>query len=104
MADKKVDRHRPDLAINPSQQTTSALSDKGTINMADVAHDKGKSSLVDKFRQREERWRQEQSLHDREAATATPLPSQKRADETTHAAPGAARAAPPGDTKQGGDR
>lgn len=36
--------------------------------MAEPAHDKGKAALVDKFREREERWRKEQALHDREAA------------------------------------
>ncbi len=66
MADKKVERSRPDQAINPSQQTISSLSDSGTINMADIPHDKGKSALFDKFRRREERWRREQSIHDRE--------------------------------------
>lgn len=68
MADKKVDRYRPDRVVSPNQQTTSALSETGTINVAEAAHDKGKAALLDKFRQREERWRLEQSLHDREAS------------------------------------
>ena len=68
MADKKVDRSRPDRTINPTQQMTSSLSERGTINMAQSTHDKGKSALLDKFRRREERWRREQSIHDREAA------------------------------------
>ena len=71
MADKKVERSRPDLVINPTQTTTSSLSDSGTINMAESTHDKGRSALIDKFRRREERWRLEQSLHDREAAAAS---------------------------------
>lgn len=70
MADKKVDRSRPDRTINPTQQMTSSLSERGTINMAQPTHDKGKSALLDKFRRREERWRREQSIHDREAAAA----------------------------------
>jgi hypothetical protein len=70
MADKKVERSRPDRMINPSQQTHSLLSETGTVNMAEPAHDKGKSALLDKFRRREERWRLEQSLHDREAAAS----------------------------------
>ena len=69
MADKKVDRSRPDRTINPTHQTTSSLSERGTINMAEPKHDKGKSALLDKFRRREERWRREQSIHDRETAT-----------------------------------
>ena len=70
MADKKVDRSRPDRTINPTQQTTSSLSERGTINMAEPKHDKGKSALLDKFRRREERWRREQSIHDRETGAA----------------------------------
>jgi hypothetical protein len=48
----------------------AALSDPGTVNMAEPTHDKGKSALVDKFREREERWRREQSLRDHEASAA----------------------------------
>jgi hypothetical protein len=47
-----------------------ALSDPGTVNVADLPHDKGKSATVDKFREREERWRREQALHDQQAAHA----------------------------------
>jgi hypothetical protein len=46
----------------------AALSDPGTMSMADPTHDKGKSALVDRFRDREQRWRTEQALRDREAA------------------------------------
>jgi hypothetical protein len=104
MADKKVDRYRPDRAINPTQQTTSALSEKGTVNVADAAHDKGRSALVDKFRRREERWRLEQSLHDREAAVSGPAHHEPGAAEEA-AAKGAAEAAgAKGAAGQGGAR
>ena len=68
MADKKVDRYRPEGALRPTQLPKTALPSPGTVNMADPTHDKGKSSILDKFRKREERWRSEQSRHDREAA------------------------------------
>lgn len=70
MADKKVDRYRREHSLTPTQKMKSAISDPGTINMAEPTHDKGKSALVDKFRKREERWRREQALHDQEAARA----------------------------------
>ena len=58
MADKKVDRSGRERPLTPTQKMKAALSDSGTVNMADPTHDKGKSALVDKFREREERWRQ----------------------------------------------
>jgi hypothetical protein len=66
MADKKVARigGRP---ITPTQKMEAALSDSGTMNMADASHDKGKSALADKFREREERWRREQAMHSQQA-------------------------------------
>jgi hypothetical protein len=69
MSDKKVGRsyRRP---ITPTEKMESALSDPGTMNVADIPHDKGKSAMVDKFREREEGWRREQSLHDQAAAHA----------------------------------
>lgn len=93
MADKKVDRYRPERSADPAQQLKSALSNTGTINMADPTHDKGRSALLDRFRGREERWRREQSRRDREAAgmagltpghggaEAAHLPETKDADE-----------------------
>lgn len=67
MADKKVGRSDQERPITPTQKMEASLSDPGTMNMADTAHDKGKSALVDKYREREERWRREQSLHDQQA-------------------------------------
>lgn len=68
MADKKVERSRRERPLTPTEKMRAALSDPGTMNMAEPAHDKGKAALVDKFKQREERWRKEQAFHDREAA------------------------------------
>ena len=67
MSDKKVGRlgGRP---ITPTEQMERALSDAGTVNVADLPHDKGKAAVADKFREREERWRREQALHDQQAA------------------------------------
>ncbi len=66
MADKKVERSGRERPITPTQKMEASLSDPGTVNMAEAAHDKGKSALVDKYREREERWRREQSLHDQQ--------------------------------------
>jgi hypothetical protein len=68
MADKKVERSRRERPLTPTQKMKASLSDQGTMNMADTAHDKGKSALFDKFRAREARWRREQALSDQEAA------------------------------------
>jgi len=67
MSDKKVGRFgaRP---ITPTEQMERALSDPGTVNVADLPHDKGKAAVADKFREREERWRREQALHDQQTA------------------------------------
>lgn len=70
MADKKVERSGRERPLTPRQKLKAALSDPGTVNMAEVAHDKGKSALVDKFREREERWRREQALREQEAHAA----------------------------------
>lgn len=83
MSDKKVGRSggRP---ITPTQKMEAALSDPGTMNMADTPHDKGKSVLVDKFREREEKWRREQTMHDQQAAHGPEHPDRPaaEADET----------------------
>ncbi len=73
MADKKVDRYRPERALDPTQQSRSDLSSPGAVGLGDSTHDKRKLALFDKFRRREERWRREQSLHDREAADTAVL-------------------------------
>jgi hypothetical protein len=70
MADKKVERSGRERPRTPTQKMEAALSDPGTINMAATTHDKGRSALVDKFKQREERWRRDQALHDQENARA----------------------------------
>ena len=80
MADKKVGRpdRRP---ITPTQKMEAALSDPGTLNMADIPHDKGKSAAADKFRERDEKWRREQSLHNQEAAQAAEAGERPADDE-----------------------
>jgi len=75
MADKKVDRNVRSSGgpVTPTESMEVALSHRGTVNMADTAHDKGKSALLDKFRAREERFRRDQSLQARaEAAASNP--------------------------------
>jgi hypothetical protein len=68
MADKKVERSGRERPRTPTQKMEAALSDPGTMNVADPTHDKGRSALLDRFRDREERWRREQSLRDQQAA------------------------------------
>lgn len=65
MPDKKVGRFggRP---ITPTQKMEAALSDPGTVDVADISHAKGKSTVADKFREREEKWRRERALHDQQ--------------------------------------
>ena len=70
MADKKVERSGRERPRTPTQKMEAALSDPGTMNVADPTHDKGKSALVDKFRDREERWRRDQSIRDQQASQA----------------------------------
>jgi hypothetical protein len=84
MSDKKVGRigGRP---VTPTEQMERALSDPGTVNVSDLPHDKGKAVIADKFREREERWRREQSQHDRAANVAEQSeagePADKHAEE-----------------------
>lgn len=68
MADKKVERSGRERPLTSRQKMKASLSDQGTVNMAEPAHDKGKSALVDRFREREDRWRREQVLHAQEVA------------------------------------
>jgi len=87
MADKKVERSGRERPLTPTQKMKAALSDPGTVNMSEVSHDKGKSALVDKFRDREERWRREQSLRDQEASAARQH-GQEAGDDATAAESG----------------
>jgi hypothetical protein len=68
MADKKVERNvrasDQERPSTPTQKMVGALSDTGTVNMAGAGKDKGKASLFDRFRDREERYRRAQSLGD----------------------------------------
>jgi hypothetical protein len=87
MSDKKVGRlgGRP---TTPTEQMERALSDPGTVNVADLPHDKGKGAIADKFREREERWRRDQSLHDQAAAHPAELAEQPAAEAGTKAQAG----------------
>jgi hypothetical protein len=69
MADKKVERSRRVTPSTPTQKLTASLSDEGTLDMADRRHDKGRAVLVDKFREREERWRREHTIQAQQAAS-----------------------------------
>ena len=80
MPDKKVERSGRERPITPTQKMEAALSDEDTMNMAEPTHDKGKSALVDRFRDREEHWRREQALHAEEAARAAGWNPQQAAE------------------------
>jgi len=95
MADKKVERSGRERPLTPSQKMKAALSDPGTVNIADTSHDKGKSALADRFREREERWRREQALHDQQSAHGG-----ERAKRPTEEAGGPTE---PEDRDEGGD-
>lgn len=110
MADKKVERSGRERPITPTQKMKASLSDPGTVNVADTAHDKGKSTLVDKYREREERWRREQAFHAQqgqqgreEAEIAQPPEAVDALESLAHAGPptGAAPAAKEGRPKGG---
>ncbi len=92
MPDKKVSKSSTSRPITPSQKLESSLSAGGTVNMAESAHDKARAALVDKFREREERWRREQSLHEQQGETGRG--AEAAADETSESAEGAAPAEP----------
>jgi hypothetical protein len=94
MADKKVERSGRERPLTPAQKLSSSLSDPGTVSMADVTHDKGKSALVDRFKGREERWRREQALRDREVPPVI--------DHNVEDAQAAGKAAEPGSPGEGG--
>jgi len=66
MADKKVDRPMrggQTGTMTPAQVFQASRSKHGTPNMTDVARDSEKSAVLEKFRDREERYRRDQSLH-----------------------------------------
>ncbi len=64
MPDKKVSKSVAARPSTPSQKLDASLSDTGTVNMAEPTHDRARSTLVDKFKEREERWRRDQALHE----------------------------------------
>jgi hypothetical protein len=87
MADKKVERNvrssDEERPVTPTQKMQTALSKTGTLSMADTSHDKGKAALLDRFRQREERYRKEQSLRAQAAAPSEP-PAASEDEEGRH--------------------
>ena len=104
MADKKVGRSGRERPITLTQKMEAALSDPGTMNMAETTHAKGKSALVDKFREREEQWRREQAIHSQQAAHAADRMKtriEEVAEEGEEAGTGG-RTAEPADEGRGG--
>lgn len=79
MADKKVDRNvrssDQERPSTPTQKMTGSLSDSGTVNIAQADRDKGKSALFDRFRDRDARYRQEQSFADLAAQAVRTMPA-----------------------------
>jgi len=94
MADKKVERSFRERPLTPAQKITGSLSDQGMVNMAEPAHDKGKSALVDRFREREDRWRRDQALH----AQQTSAEAERSKEAAREGEP-----AEPDDQGEGGD-
>ncbi|MBU2603033.1 MAG: hypothetical protein KKA32_12850 [Actinobacteria bacterium] len=86
MADKKVERNvrssDQDRPSTPTQKMTGALSDGGTLNVAEAAHDRGKGALLDRFRERDERFRLAQSMSDKATqSSARPGEAEASAEE-----------------------
>ena len=100
MSDKKVGRYSRS-PVKPTEQMERALSDPGTVNVADMRHDKGKAAVTDKFREREERWRTEQALHDQREAHPVE-PAGKPAGEAGKPAQGGGTAKGEGKGEGGG--
>jgi len=100
MPDKKVSRNGQNRSLTPTQKMEAALSEPGTVNVAESGHDKAKAALVDKFREREQRWRKEQSLHDRQAETESE--TSHGVDSDTGVVAGQSRPASDRDEDEGG--
>lgn len=70
MADKKVERNVRSSDIEhphtPTEKLTSSLSAEGTLNTEHPRQDKAKAELLDKFRERDERYRREQATESEE--------------------------------------
>jgi hypothetical protein len=81
MADKKVGRYGGTRTLSPTQKMDAALSDSGTMDVADASHAKAKSTLADKFRTREEKWRRDQSFHDQNEHTKEVEPSHENHEQ-----------------------
>lgn len=76
MADKKVERNirssEEERPATPAEKLQASLSDKNTLNMAQSARDRAKPALLDRFRDREERYRRDQATRAHEEETIAP--------------------------------
>jgi len=76
MADKKVERNvrssDEERPTTPTEKLQSSISKTGTLSMAQLAADKAKSALLDRFREREERYRRDQSTAAQEEEGSLP--------------------------------
>jgi hypothetical protein len=73
MADKKVERNirssEEERPITPSQKFQASTSDGGTLKVPEKTDSKARDALLDRFREREQRFRREQSDHAQAEAT-----------------------------------
>ena len=92
MADKKVERNvrasDQERPSTPAQKMTASLSDHGTLNVSQAAHDRSKASLFDRFRDRDERYRRAQSLDATAAKNVVGRPAPPTASVEEHPAEG----------------
>ncbi|NLT35418.1 MAG: hypothetical protein GXX83_05930 [Gaiellales bacterium] len=76
MADKKVERNvrssEEERPGTPAEKLQGSISDKNTLNMAQSARDRAKTALLDRFRDREERFRRDQAARAREEEPSIP--------------------------------
>lgn len=79
MADKKVERNvrssDEERPTTPQEKLEASISKTGTLNMSNLAADKARSALLDRFREREERYRREQAAA-AQAAMQSPSPEE----------------------------
>jgi len=63
VADKKVERNvrssDQEHPRTPTEKLTASLSSEGTLNTENAENDKARATLLDKFKDRDERYRRE---------------------------------------------
>ena len=63
MADKRVERNvrssDQEQPRTPTEKLTASLSSEGTLNTEDAENDKARATLLDKFKERDDRYRRE---------------------------------------------